>query len=124
MQVLVVDDSPAMRHYIVRTLEMTGVRLRIHEAGNGREGIEKASEIHPDLIITDLNMPEMGGEEMVAHIAADEDLCGTPILVLSADHSAGRPDELLQRGATGYLTKPVTPETLRTHLARIVESRI
>ncbi|HWE49118.1 MAG TPA: response regulator [Bryobacteraceae bacterium] len=120
MDVLIVDDSPVMRRYIARTLEMTGIELRIHEAGNGREAIAEAVEVRPDLIITDLNMPEMTGEELVARVAADPALGGTPILVLSSDRSAARPGELLHAGAVAYLTKPVSPEALRHQLLRIM----
>jgi two-component system, chemotaxis family, chemotaxis protein CheY len=124
MQILVVDDSPLMRRYIARTLEMTGIELCIHEAGNGREAIGKASEIRPALIITDLNMPEMNGDELVARIAADPQLCTTPILVISADHSAGRSDELIHVGAVAYLTKPVTPQVLRDRLLQIMGANV
>ncbi len=123
MQILVVDDSHLMRRYIARTLDMTGIQLRVHEAANGREAMDKARDTHPDLIITDLNMPEMNGAELVAHVARDPELGGTPILVLSADHSAGRSEELIHVGALAYLTKPVTPEDLRTRLLQIMEDK-
>jgi len=124
MDVLVVDDSPVMRRYIARTLEMTGVEVRILEASNGREALEKASGRRPGLIITDLNMPEMTGDELVARIAADPALGGTPILVLSSDRSSARPGELLHAGAVAYMTKPVSPEALRHQLMRIMAQKI
>jgi CheY-like chemotaxis protein len=58
MQVLVVDDSPVMRHYIARILQMTGIGVTVHEAENGLDALDKAFRIRPDLMITDLNMPE------------------------------------------------------------------
>jgi two-component system chemotaxis response regulator CheY len=124
MQILVVDDSPLMRRYVARTLEMTGIEVCIQEAGNGREAIDKATETRPDLIITDLNMPEMNGDELVARVSGDPRLRGTPVLVISADHSAGRPNELIQVGAVAYLTKPVTPETLRCRLLQIMGEKV
>src|SRR5579884_1011379 len=99
MQVLLVDDSKLTRHYVARTLEMTGIDVVIHEAGNGRDAIGKAVEIRPDLIVTDLNMPEMNGLELVSRIHAIPELSGTPMLVLTADRSAGRAEEAIGAGA-------------------------
>lgn len=123
MQILLVDDSPLMRRYVARTLEMTGVPLAIHEAGDGREAIEKARAVVPDLIVTDLNMPNMSGDELISAIMHDSKLQGTPILILSADRSTGRSQELIHEGAVAYLTKPVAPEILRDHLLEIMENR-
>jgi two-component system chemotaxis response regulator CheY len=120
IQILVVDDSNLMRRYVGRTLEMTGIDLCIREAANGREAMEKAREVRPDLIITDLNMPEMNGEELISRVAHDPGLVGIPILVLSADHSAGKPEGLIEVGAVAYLTKPVAPEDLRVRLLEMM----
>lgn len=121
MQVLLVDDSPVMRRYVSRVLRMTGLDMTIHEAEDGRDAMLQAAAIRPDLIITDLNMPQMSGEELVARV--ESDLKGTPVLVLSADRSPSRLDELKQAGAAAYLTKPVTPESLRKELIAIMEAR-
>ena len=123
MTVLLVDDSQVMRRYIARTLQMTGLDATIHEAGNGREAMIKAVEVRPDLVITDLNMPEMTGTELLAEMSASPDLCGIPVLVVSADRTAARPDELLRAGAAGYLTKPITPQSLRHRLLSILEGK-
>jgi CheY-like chemotaxis protein len=123
MQILVVDDSHLMRRYVARTLKMTGIEVSVHEAANGRDAIDQALRIHPDLIITDLHMPEMSGEELVARVSGDPGLSGTPMLVISADHCPGRPEALIHVGAVAYLTKPVAPETLRDRLLGIIASR-
>lgn len=124
MQILLVDDCRLMRRYVARTLEMTGIDLSIQEAGNGIEAIAKARRNRPDLIITDLNMPEMDGEELIARVRSDAQLGGIPILVLSADRSAGKPEQLMHEGAVAYLTKPITPEELRLRLIELVESHV
>jgi two-component system chemotaxis response regulator CheY len=120
MHVLVVDDSPVMRRFLSRTLEMTGLPLSVHEAENGVDAISKAFEIRPDLIITDLNMPEMNGDTLTQTICRTPELKGTPIIVLSADRSAERPAELLLAGAKAYMTKPISPESLRECLLAFV----
>jgi len=122
-RVLVVDDSPVMRHYVARALKMTGMNLAIHEAENGRVAMEKAFQILPYVIITDLNMPEMSGQELVARVHAAAELSATRVLVLSADRSDGRVGEMTRAGADDYLTKPVTPEALKNSLMRILEVR-
>ena len=109
IRVLLVDDSPVMRLYVSRALKMIGLEITVYEAENGRDAIGQALRIQPDIIITDLNMPEMSGEELVRRVHANRQLRGTRVLVLSADRSAGRSDELMEAGATAYLTKPVTP---------------
>jgi CheY-like chemotaxis protein len=98
------------------------MELSIHEAENGAAAMETAYEVHPDIVITDLNMPGMSGQELVARIGASSELGDTRVVVLSADRSSGRARELLEAGAAAYLTKPVTPERLRTSLMAILES--
>ena len=121
MKILLVDDSPVMRRYIARTLQMTGLAASIHEAANGAEAMCKAFEVHPDLVITDLNMPGMSGAELVAGMSASAELRHIPVLVLSADRTSARPAELLRAGAAGYLTKPITPQVLRARLLSMLE---
>ncbi len=121
MTVLLIDDSPVMRRYVARTLEMTGLETTVYEAGNGQEGIATAFAVRPDLVITDLKMPGMSGMELVAEMRASSELRAIPILVLTADRSAPRATELMAAGAEAYLTKPVTPQSLRQCLVSLLE---
>ncbi len=123
-RVLVVDDSPLMRRYVVRSLAMAAMDITVYEAGNGREAAKMAQEIFPDLVITDLNMPEMSGGELIAWLHAAPGLEHVPVLILSADQGQRRSSELLASGAVAYLTKPATPETLRRSIAGLVGGRI
>ena len=122
-RVLVVDDSPLMRRYVIRSLAMAGMEISVYEAGDGREAARMALEILPDLVITDLNMPEMSGVELLAWLHSAPGLEHTPVLVLSADQGPKRSSELLAAGAVAYLTKPATPEALRRSVAGFVENR-
>lgn len=123
IHVLIVDDSSVMRHYIARTLRMTGIDIEIHEAENGREAMCKAVEVRPDLIITDLNMPEMSGEELVLKIHESPELKETPVIVMSAVRYPAKSEELIQAGAMAYMTKPVSPESLCRRFLSILESQ-
>ncbi len=122
MRILVVDDSPAMRHYVSRTLEMTGIGMNIEQAANGVEAIEKARTEPPNLIITDLNMPGMTGDELIEQAAADERLRHIPFLVVTAD-SNSQIGEGIASPARRFerLTKPVPPGVLRTSLLNLLE---
>ena len=123
MRVLVVDDSPVMRTFLSRTLGMTGIAMSVQQAENGKQALSMAVEFLPDLVLTDLNMPEMSGDELVMKIRDNPELKSTPVIVLSADRSAGRPEQLIHAGATAYMTKPVSPECLRTRLLEVIESQ-
>src|SRR6185312_1001345 len=121
MRVLVVDDSPAMRHYVARTLAMTGIGMNIDQAANGMEAIEKARTEPPHLIITDLNMPGMTGSELIEQASADERLRHIPFLVVTAD-SNSQLDEDPAAPARRFecLTKPVAPGVLRSSLLNLL----
>jgi CheY-like chemotaxis protein len=122
MRILVVDDSPAMRHYVARTLEMTGIGMQIDHAANGVEAIEKARNTTPNLIITDLNMPGMSGGELIERASADERLREIPFLVVTADAGSQMAEAsagLARR--VECLTKPVPPEVLRSSLLHVLE---
>jgi two-component system chemotaxis response regulator CheY len=103
---------------------MAGLDITAYEAGNGLEAAKMAAEIFPDLVITDLNMPEMSGGELVAWLHAAPGLEHVPVLILSADQGQKRSTELLASGAVAYLTKPTTPETLRRSIAGFFGGRI
>ena len=122
MRVLVVDDSPAMRHYVARTLAMTGIGMNIDQAANGMEAIEKARAEPPHLIITDLNMPGMTGSELMEQASADERLRHVPFLVVTADSSSQLGEELASpERRFECLTKPVPPGVLRSSLLKLLE---
>ena len=124
MQILVVDDSPVMRHYISRTLHMTGLEVEVHEAENGRDALDKVSTLRPDLVITDLNMPEMSGQELIARMQGSQEMKFTPVIVMSALRSPGISDELMHAGVVAFMTKPVSPEALRRRLLSIQKSEL
>ena len=116
-KVLLVDDSPLMRQFVARTLAMTGFEIEVHQADNGREAIRAAHKTTPDLIITDLNMPEFSGEELLSSLAADEKLSSLPVIVLTADVEKCRAGNSVPNPSVrAYLQKPVHPGDLRQQL--------
>ena len=116
-RVLIVDDSPAMRSFVRRVIELSGFELSAcFEASNGREALELLRREWVDAVLTDINMPEVDGEEFLRRLGQDEMLRSTPVIVISTDATHNRITRLLSLGARGYITKPFLPEALRTQL--------
>lgn len=120
-RILIVDDSPAMRAFIRRVIEMSGFEAgSFFEAGNGEEAIETLNQNWVDVILTDINMPKMNGEQFLRYIEADEHLRSIPVIVISTDATEQRRVQMMSLGARGYVTKPFTPEGLRQELEDVL----
>jgi two-component system chemotaxis response regulator CheY len=109
--IMIIDDSKMIRTMVRDAL--AGDEHRIVEAGDGREALALAEDACPDLVITDVNMPEMDGLTFIDQFRRRPDFSLVPILVLTTE--AG--EALMQRGralgATGWITKPFEPSRLR-----------
>jgi two-component system chemotaxis response regulator CheY len=122
LRVLIVDDSPAMRRFIRRTMTLSGIEFSAClEAGNGAEALQQLRQGPVDIILTDINMPAMSGEEMMQRIDADGVLRHIPALVISTDATTSRIQRMLSLGARGYIAKPFSPETLRGEIERVLQ---
>lgn len=120
--VLIVDDSPAMRSFVRRVLDMSGLAVgRCLEAGNGKDALDMLRAEWVDVVLTDINMPTMDGEQFVRLLEADDALRSIPVLVVSTDRTEGRVQQMLTLGAKGYVTKPFLPETLRQEMEKVLE---
>jgi two-component system chemotaxis response regulator CheY len=119
--VLIVDDSPAMRRFVRRVLELTGIELgRCLEANNGQEALDLLRVEWVDIVLTDINMPLMDGEELLRALKADSALRSIPVLVLSTDRSASRVKQMLELGAGGYVGKPFLPGDLGGEMTKLL----
>ena len=117
---LIVDDSPAMQAVIERVIRLSGFRnVECITAPNGQAALDVLAKSDVDVILTDLNMPKMSGEELLRYIQRCDALRRTPVLVISTDGTGGRVQRMLELGARGYLTKPFTPEDLRRQLEKV-----
>ena len=119
--ILVVEDNPEVRQYIVSNLTDT---YNIIEASNGQEGIEKAANHSPDLIISDLMMPKMNGMEMCMKIKNDLRTSHIPVIMLTAKTMADDIEKGYKTGADDYITKPFSTAVLRVRVENIIQSRI
>jgi two-component system chemotaxis response regulator CheY len=118
-RLLIVDDSPAMRTFVRRVIDMSGFDLaNCFEASNGDEALELLRSEWVDAILTDINMPVMDGQEFLRRLSEDELLRSIPTIVISTDATAHRMASMASLGARGYVTKPFLPEVLRAELER------
>jgi two-component system chemotaxis response regulator CheY len=121
MTILIVDDSPVMRTFIRRVLKLAGYgESNFVEASDGREALACIARQKADLILTDINMPGMNGEEFLLELQKNGTLSETPALVISTDGTRDRLRRMLSLGARGYLAKPFLPEALRGELEKVL----
>ena len=111
MKVLVVDDSITMVMSLKTTLTMNG--LEVETAGNGKAALDKLiAGLMPNLILTDINMPVMGGLELIGKVRAMPGLKFTPTLTLTTESDTAKRDEGKRTGATGWIVKPASGDDL------------
>ncbi len=119
--VMIVDDSPAMRRFVRRVVEVSGFAVgRYLEAGDGEEALAQLEHEWVDVVMTDINMPRMDGEALVAALRTHDHLANVPVIVISTDATDARRQRLEHLGAQGYVTKPFAPETLRAEIERVL----
>ncbi len=118
--VLIVEDNPDIRTFIQMSLNPF---YQIEEAENGVLGLEKAQQLIPDLIISDVIMPEMDGLELCKHIKTIESTCHIPLILLTARSSQLYQIEGYETGADDYVTKPFNMTLLLTRVKNLLENR-
>jgi type IV pilus assembly protein PilB len=109
-RILVTDDEPITRMLVKLLLERE--QFEVLEAANGRDAVEIAIRERPDLLLIDLNMPEMDGYEAIARVRREMALAMMPILVLTSEEGPGVERRVLELGADDYIIKPFDPEVL------------
>jgi two-component system chemotaxis response regulator CheY len=118
---LIVDDSAVMRAFIRRIIVLSGMEgAEFLEAGEGGEALSILREHWVDVVLTDINMPAMDGEQFVRRLAADDLLKSVPVVIVSTDGTDSRIRQMCSLGARGYVRKPFMPETLRLELERVL----
>lgn len=119
--ILVVDDSETMRAVIKKTVAMSGVQVgEFREAGNGKEALQVLEESWMDVVLTDINMPEMGGIEFLREVKQSEVLRNIPVIFVSTESSQTRMDEVTALGAAAYIKKPFMPEKIKAILLDVL----
>lgn len=114
---LLVDDSATMRKIILRTLRMAGLDIEtFEEAGDGNEALEKLAQAPADIMLCDINMPGMGGLELVKKVRENDACADMKIIMISTESAEELIEGVMADGANGYVTKPFTPEIIQKAL--------
>jgi len=122
---LVVDDSPILRTAIKKVARLAGVEEdRIHEAGNGQEALEILEMVWIDLVLLDLNMPVMDGEEFVRQLRQREDLADVAVVVVSTEANRERLDRMRSMGVVEVLRKPFEPKDLCRLVGKVMGVKV
>jgi two-component system, chemotaxis family, chemotaxis protein CheY len=121
MDVLIVDDSAAIRKILRRVLQQAEIPLgQVYEAGDGVEAVKSLSEQKVQLILSDINMPNMDGLQLLSEIKAHAEWKDIPVVMITTEGSQAKVIEAVQLGAAGYVRKPFTADQIKEKLAGIV----
>ena len=116
--ILIVEDSPTMRSLVVSALEDLG---RITEAASGFEALRELPRGDYDLIVTDINMPDINGLELISFVRRNAAYQSIPMLIISTEGSERDREKGLELGADAYLVKPFDPAALRRTAKELLE---
>lgn len=119
-RILIADDRPSSRELLRLVLERAG--YEVIDAEDGKQAVERARSTPPDLILLDLQMPQLDGYGALAELRHDPRFAQLPILALTASAMRGDREKILAAGFTDYLAKPASPEVLREAVARLLGS--
>jgi two-component system chemotaxis response regulator CheY len=118
-RVLVVEDSSAMRGFVTATLEGAGP-YKVTEAESGFVALRLFPRMHFDLVISDVNMPDINGLELLKFVRDHEEHKGTPLILISTDGRDTDRERGMRLGASAYLVKPFPPEELLRLVDRLL----
>jgi two-component system chemotaxis response regulator CheY len=120
--ILIVDDSAAIRKILQRVLRQTGMALgELVEAGDGQEALDALRGRPIGLVLSDINMPKMDGLQMLAAIKALPDKGNVPVVMITTEGGEAKVAEAVKLGAAGYVRKPFTADQIKEKLAGILE---
>ena len=119
--ILIVDDSFPMRAVIKKIIKASGFNIgEFFEAGNGEEALQVMNRQWIDLVLTDYNMPDMNGLELLKEMKNSDTLADIPVVMVTTEGGDQRVESFFSQGAVAYVKKPFTPEQIKAHLNRII----
>jgi two-component system, chemotaxis family, chemotaxis protein CheY len=123
IRALIVDDSSVMRKIVERALRQAGLELKeVHEAGSGIEGLDVLRSRSVDLVLSDINMPQMDGLEFLRQIRAQDLAAGVPVVMITTESSEEHVKQAIQAGAKGYIRKPFTSDQVKERVLPLVKT--
>jgi len=119
--VLIVDDSNSIRAVIKKIVTLSGFQMdKCLEAENGKQALDLLADNWVDVIISDINMPEMNGLELLERLGKNETLKAIPVIMITTEGSDQRMKEAFARGAKGFIKKPFLPEEIKRVLYEVI----
>ena len=122
MRILVVDDFSTMRRILKNILKQIGY-TDIDEAEDGNGALAKLRQDKYDLVVSDWNMPNMSGLDLLKAIRADSALNGIPVLMVTAEAKKENVVEAIKAGVNNYIVKPFTAEVLREKIEKVFDNK-
>ena len=120
LDILIVDDSAAIRKILQRVLRQTDLPIgTVYEAGDGQEALATLKDQTVGLILSDINMPNMNGLELLSAVKANEAWKHLPVLMVSTEGSQAKVLEAVQLGAAGYVRKPFNADQIKEKLTAL-----
>ena len=121
VDVLIVDDSAAIRKILQRVLRQTDIPIgEVLEAGDGVEALKTLNDRQVNLILSDINMPNMDGLQLLAQLKQTDKWKSVPIVMVTTEGGQGKVIEAVQLGAAGYVRKPFTAEQIKEKLTGLI----
>jgi len=125
IRLLIVDDSSAMRKMVERALRLADVEIaQVFEASNGNEALAVLRDNALDLILCDINMPEMNGLEFLKRRPVGSDGSGVPVIMITSESGEADVVAALSSGASGYIRKPFTPRQVREQIVPFLTRKV
>jgi len=119
--VLVVDDSSSIRAIVKKIIKVSGFDVgELWDASDGLVALSVLEEKQVDIVLTDINMPNMDGMELITRMSKDDRMSTIPVVVVSTEGSDKKMNEAMAMGAVGYVKKPFMPEDIRRTLNDIL----
>ncbi|MBW1797087.1 MAG: response regulator [Deltaproteobacteria bacterium] len=119
--VLIVDDSSSMRAIIKKIIKVSGFSVgEFLVAADGKEALKVLKDEWVDIVLTDINMPNMNGMELIAEMKKDELMRSIPVVMVTTEGSEKKRQEAMDLGASGYVKKPFLPEDIKRTLSSIM----
>jgi len=119
--ILYIEDNPENRMLVRRVLEVEG--YQVIEADSGNTGLQKAETMAPDLVLMDINLPEIDGYELTHRLRQMPRLAGVPVVAMTANVMKGDREKTLAAGCDGYIQKPIDVDQLPLQIARFLQMK-
>jgi two-component system cell cycle response regulator DivK len=119
--ILYIEDNPENRLLVKRILEVEG--YKVVEAVSGLAGLNAAETMHPDLILMDINLPELDGYELTRRLKQIKHLTGVPVIAMTANVMKGDREKTLAAGCDGYIQKPIDVDELPVQVANYLQAK-